>query len=156
VGFDAQGFDHGAAYRRQAGSRERRAAFVFAGIDDEVIGDFGLSGNGAASEEIDRFDHGFGTPRHTLLLASSFGHSSVFGPANLGVGETPPLEGEDIDAEVRADIVFYETPKGGAVFSVGSMGFAASLSHNDYDNNISRMIENVVTRFLDEAPFPPP
>ena len=156
VGFDAQGFDHGAAYRRQAGSRDPRAAFVFAGIGDEVIGDFGLSGNGAASEEIDRFDHGFGTPRHALLLASSFGHSSVFGPSNLGVGETPPLEGEGIDPEIRADIVFYETPRGGAVFSVGSMGFAASLSHNGYDNNVSRMIENVVARFLDEAPFPPP
>ena len=38
----------------------------------------------------------------------------------------------------------------------GSMGFAASLSHDDYDNNVSRMIENVVTRFLDETPFPPP
>ena len=156
VGFDAQGFDHGAGYRRQAGSRDPRAAFVFAGIDDEVIGDFGLSGNGAASEEIDRFDHGFGTPRHALLLASSFGHSSVFGPSNLGIGETPPLEGEGIDPEIRADIVFYETPNGGAVFSVGSMGFAASLSHNDYDNNVSRMIKNVVTRFLDEAPFPAP
>ena len=156
VGFDAQGFDHGAPYRRQAGSRDPRAAFVFAGIDDEVIGDFGLSGNGAASEEIDRFDHGFGTPRHALLLASSFGHSSVFGACNLGVGETPSLVGEDIDAEIRADIVFYETPRGGAVFSVGSMGFAASLSHNDYDNNVSRMTENVVTRFLDEVPFPAP
>ena len=74
-----------------AGRQPRpRAAFVFAGIEDEVIGDFGLSGNGAASEEIDRFDHGFGTPRHALLLASSFGHSAVFGPSNLGVGETPP------------------------------------------------------------------
>ena len=156
VGFDAQGFDHGAAYRRQAGSRDPRAAFVFEGIADEIIGDFGLSGNGAASEEIDRFDHGFGTPRHALLLASSFGHSSVFGPCNLGVGEIPPLEGEGIDTEIRADIVFYETPRGGAVFSVGSMGFAASLSHNDYDNNVSRMIENVVGRFLDEAPFPAP
>ena len=156
VGFDAQGFDHGAAYRRQAGSRDPRAAFVFEGIEDEVIGDFGLSGGGAASEEIDRFDHGFGTPRHALLLASSFGHSSVFGPCNLGVGEIPPLEGEGIDTEIRADIVFYETPRGGAVFSVGSMGFAASLSHNDYDNNVSRMIENVVTRFLDETPFPAP
>ena len=52
--------------------------------------------------------------------------------------------------------MFYESPGGGAVFSVGSMGFAASLSHNDYDNNVSRMIENVVNRFLDEAPFPAP
>ena len=52
--------------------------------------------------------------------------------------------------------MFFETPNGGAVFSVGSMGFAASLCHNDYDNNVSKMIDNVVTRFLDETPFPAP
>ena len=43
VGFDAQGFDHGSGYRRRAGSHDRRAAFIFEGVDDEVIGDFGPS-----------------------------------------------------------------------------------------------------------------
>ncbi len=48
---------------------------------------------------------------------------------------------------IRADIVYYETPNGGAVFSVGSITFCGSLSHQNYANNISRMVDNVLTRF---------
>ncbi len=36
---------------------------------------------------------------------------------------------------------------GGAVFSVGSITFCGSLSHANYANPISRMLENVLTRF---------
>ena len=48
---------------------------------------------------------------------------------------------------IRADIVYFETTAGGAVFSVGSITFCGSLSHNN-QNNISRMLENVLRRFL--------
>ena len=48
---------------------------------------------------------------------------------------------------LRAEIVFFETPNGGAVFSVGSITFCGSLPHNDFDNNISRMVDNVLRRF---------
>jgi hypothetical protein len=37
---------------------------------------------------------------------------------------------------------------GRAVFSVGSITSCGSLSHNNYQNNISRMLENVLRRFL--------
>ena len=57
---------------------------------------------------------------------------------------------------VRADMVFYETPGGGAVFSTGSIAFAGSLSPNGYRNNASRVIDNVVRRFVDEAAFVAP
>ena len=50
-------------------------------------------------------------------------------------------------------MVFYETENGGAVFSTGSIAFAGSLSHNDYNNNVSRLLENVVNRFLDSDPI---
>jgi N,N-dimethylformamidase len=50
---------------------------------------------------------------------------------------------------VKADLVFFETPKGGAVFSVSSISWAGSLAHQGYDNNVSRITENVVRRFLD-------
>jgi hypothetical protein len=55
---------------------------------------------------------------------------------------------------VRGDIVFYETPNGGAVFSVSSMAWAGSLHHNEYDNNVSRITDNVLRRFADPEPFP--
>jgi N,N-dimethylformamidase len=63
------------------------------------------------------------------------------------------LPGEPPHRLIRSDVVFFETPAGGAVFSVGSITFCGSLSHNDYDNNISRMVNNVLTRFKDPAPF---
>ena len=44
-------------------------------------------------------------------------------------------------------MVYFETPQGGAVFSVGSITFCGSLFHNRYDNNISRLVNNVLTRF---------
>ena len=43
------------------------------------------------------------------------------------------------DPKVRADMTFFECPNGGAVFSTGSITYAASLSHNNYDNNIARL-----------------
>ena len=57
--------------------------------------------------------------------------------------------GEPVEDLVRADMTYFETPNGGAVFSVGSITFCGSLSHNDYDNNVSRIVDNVLRRFRD-------
>jgi N,N-dimethylformamidase len=46
-------------------------------------------------------------------------------------------------------MVFFETPAGGAVFSTGSITFCGSLPHNTYDNSISKILANVLDRFLD-------
>ena len=50
-------------------------------------------------------------------------------------------------------MVFFETPDGGGVFSVSSISYAGSLAHNGYNNNISRITENVLRRFLDPKPL---
>jgi N,N-dimethylformamidase len=63
---------------------------------------------------------------------------------------------DSADPHVRADLVFFETPKGGAVFSTGSIAWAGSLAHNSYDNDVSRITRNVVRRFLDPEPFEAP
>jgi N,N-dimethylformamidase len=39
------------------------------------------------------------------------------------------------------------------VFSVGSIAWAGSLSHHAYRNNVSRITQNVLMRFLDESAF---
>lgn len=57
---------------------------------------------------------------------------------------------------MKADTTFFETPAGGAVFSVGSIAWSAGLPHNGYDNNVARFPENVLRRFLDDAPFTMP
>jgi N,N-dimethylformamidase len=50
-------------------------------------------------------------------------------------------------------MVFFETPNGGAVFSVGSIAYCGSLSPNNYQNAASRLTENVLRRFLEPAPL---
>lgn len=153
VGFAAQGFDRSAHYRRAAGADDPRAAFIFEGVPDQVIGDFGSLGGGAAGEEIDRFDLRLGSPPHALVLASSEGHTKDMLRTKEEYLSTVPWFA---DPKVRADLVFFEGPNGGAVFSTGSITWCASLAHNGHDNNVARITGNVLRRFLDPEPFVPP
>ena len=148
VGFSAQGLFEGSYYRRMPGADDPRVAWIFEGIDDEVIGDFGLSGGGAAGFELDRADVELGTPPNTLTLARSEAHQSHFVvvPEEL-LTHVTTVTGERPKALIRAEIVYFETTGGGAVFSTGSITFCGSLSHENYDNNVSRMLENVLRRF---------
>lgn len=154
VGFSAQGGAPGSPYRRQPDSFNPRARFIFEGIgDDEIIGGFGLNTNAAAGFEIDRLDYRLGTPPHTLLLASSSNHHESYWHAVEEVDMTGPHESAAACRDVRADMTFYEHSGGGAVFSVGSISWTGSLSHNGYDNNVSRITGNVLRRFLSGEPF---
>ena len=155
-GFAAQGFDHSSYYRRQPDSFDPRARFIFEGVgDDERIGDFGLVLGGAAGLELDRYDLAFGTPPHALRLASSEDHTGTYLHVNEELGHMyPSISGLD-DPNVRADLVFFETGAGGAVFSTGSIAWCGSLFHNQYDNNVSRITGNVLRRFLDSTRFDP-
>ena len=56
VGFSCQAAFEGTHYRRLPASRDARFAWMFDGIEDDVIGDYGLSGGGAAGFELDRAD----------------------------------------------------------------------------------------------------
>jgi N,N-dimethylformamidase len=148
IGFSAQGLFEGSYYRRMPGADDPRAAWIFAGIDDEIIGDFGLSGGGAAGFELDRADVELGTPPNALILARSEGHQKHFVavPEEL-LTHVTTVTGEKPKALIRAEIVYFETVSGGAVFSTGSITFCGSLSHNNYDNDVSRMLENVLRHF---------
>lgn len=153
VGFITQGFDECSYYRRTPASDDPRAAFIFDGVSDEIIGDFGLLMGGASGYEIDRADAMMGTPRHALVVASSEGHSNLYDLMVTSlVDSLPPANPDDPD-RIRADMVFYETPGGGAVFSVGSIAWSGSLSHARYDNNVAAVSRNVLNRFLDPQPF---
>src|SRR5205814_2897283 len=57
VGFTAQGFDRNQPYRRQPGSFDPRASWIFEGVGaDELIGEHPslVLGVGAAGPELDR------------------------------------------------------------------------------------------------------
>ncbi len=151
IGFAAQGFDGGTYYRVAPDAANPRVAFVMDGVAaTDIIGAHGTQGGGAAGEEIDRFDASLGSPAHALVIASSENHR----PGMLRVKEElfmmrPPAN----DPEIRADMTFFETPSGGAVFSTGSISYAGALSTNDYDNDIARLTGNVLRRFVDPTPF---
>ena len=156
TGFTAQGFDRSEPYRRTDSSRDPRAAFIFEGIGDEPIGDFGLVGGGAAGWEIDRVDFALGTPPHTLVVAVADTFSTAYNWVKEEFHHSTACISGDVQKLVRCDMVFFECPNGGAVFSTSSISWGGSLSHNGYNNNVSRIMENVVRRFLDPTPFPPP
>ncbi len=153
VGFSAQGLFEGSYYRRQPCADDPRAAFIFAGVEDQVIGDFGLSGGGAAGFELDRADAALGTPAGAIVVATSEGHgpSFVVVPEEL-LSHISTVNGERPSRLLRADMTYAELPGGGAIFAVGSITFCGSLSHNGYDNNVSRILKNVIDRFRGRRP----
>ncbi|WP_274628177.1 N,N-dimethylformamidase beta subunit family domain-containing protein [Arvimicrobium flavum] len=155
IGFSGQGFDRSSYFRRANGSHDPRAAFIFDGIEGEILGDFGASG-GAAGEELDSFDPRLGSPAHALVLASSENHSPAYQPANDMVMVPHLGTGALFNPAVKADMVFFECPNGGAVFSTGSIAYAGALSHNGFDNDIARLTGNVLRRFADPEPFDMP
>ena len=57
------------------------------------------------------------------------------------------VSGEKPARLLRADMTYAELPGGGAIFAVGSITFCGSLSHGGYDNNVSRILRNVLDRF---------
>ena len=152
VGFTGQGLFEGTHYRRTPESYAPELAWVFDGIDGDIIGDYGLSGGGAAGFELDRADAALGTPEDAVILARS---------------ETPPksmtlvleemlshistVNGEPPQDLQRAEIVLFPTPAGGMVFSVGSITFCGSLWRNGFEGPVSRLVENVVRRMLRPA-----
>jgi N,N-dimethylformamidase len=150
VGFVAQGFDRAAPYERTAASRGGRAAWIFDGVEADVIGTAGVGG-GAAGQEVDRFDAELGSAPHALVLASAtdFGEDMLRTKEEFLASIPIPYP----DGRVRADIVFYETPAGGAVFSVGSIAWWGALAVDEYHNDVARITANVLRRFADPEPF---
>ena len=156
VGMAGQGFDVCSYYRRTEASHHPRAAFICDGIEDETIGDFGTVGGGAAGIEVDRFDPNKGSPPHALVVASSEGLSDNYYPGPEDIDNASPTIDGSQNPDVRADLTFFETPNGGAVFSTGSIAWIGSLSWNNFDNNVSQVTGNVLRRFLDKRSFEMP
>lgn len=139
VDITGMGFSRAVAFRRTDASYDPRAAFAFDGVEEKVIGGHGLHMGGAAGYEVDGADYASGTPAHALVVATA----DDFGAYVQTDSRIAP----------RADMVFFETPAGGAVFSFSSITWTGSLSGNSYNNCVSAITRNVLRRFLDPAPF---
>src|SRR5262249_3439988 len=97
-----------------------------------------------------------GSPAHALLLATSAGrHTDYYQVTSEDVPIQVPGQGGTQSPLVRADMVFFETAGGGAVFSVGSINWLGSLGTNGYDNNVARITNTLLNRFRDPTPLTP-
>jgi N,N-dimethylformamidase len=155
LGFAAEGWSKAVGYRRHPASYEGVGKVFFAGIRDEVIGDFGHILDGAAGDEVDRYDVKLGSPAHATVLATSTPLGNEY---QLVIEDQilalPDQGGASRPDAVCADIVYFPVgDKGGAVFSTGSITWAGSMAWNDFDNNTAKLTENVVRAFIeDELP----
>ena len=151
VGFSAQGLFEGVGFERLPPSEDPAFAWMWEGVGGPVIGAYGLSGGGAAGFELDRADPMLGSPDNLLILARSLPTPpSFFNVPEDILSRYRSETGEDPAELLRGEIVYFDTPSGGAVFSVGSITFCGSLWQNGaFTGPISRLLENVVRKFAD-------
>lgn len=146
VGFAAQGSAPARPYRRTQASTDARASWIFEGLAiDEPIGVNGIVMGGAGGLEFDRADVRLGTPAHALVVATATGFSNAYQLASEDLTITEPRESGVDDPRLRADMVYFETPNGGAVFATGSIAFGGTLG---VDGPASRVLRNVLDGFL--------
>jgi N,N-dimethylformamidase len=154
VGFTAQGFDVSLPYRVEAGAAGGRAGFILAGLDaDAPLGGGGSVLGGPAGFEIDRADAALGTPSGAVLVASANGFSDGYQGAVEDITTADSRQGGTVSELVRSDVVFFETPAGGGVFATGSIAWCGALETGGEETPVGRITGNVLSRFLDQAPF---
>ena len=152
-------FNGSSPYKKLDTAKNPRAAWIFEGTTEgNLFGDYGIDKvhGAAAGFEIDRFNAGNGTPRHALQLATSEPLRPTIEDVKLlqlplNIAYHPP---KDPKPWGQADVVFFETANGGAMFSTGSIVWISSSLEDDFNNDIAQITRNVVKRFLDPTPFP--
>ena len=135
VEYSATSFGHSdqnRGFKRTSLSYDDPYSFVFEGVEDETIGEFGLNLDSAVGYELDSAQDA--TRHHAVAVL-----------ARASDGLNPPSVAP---ASPIADMTLLCRPGGGAVFSAGSVTWTGSLSHNNYSNNVSAVTENVLRRFL--------
>lgn len=154
TGFGSEGLDVSSYYKRTPESYGQDMAWMFKGIDENLLGDFGLVGGGAAGLELDIYDPMLGSPPESTIVAASQGHTDGYLEVTEELFFNVPGSGGTQNAKVRADIVYFPTNNGGAVWSCSSISYCGSLSHDNYENNISTLTANVLDQFASDGPAP--
>jgi len=154
VGFTAQGFDKALPYEWTIDSSHPVAGFICRGIDTAApLGDAGSVLGGAAGFEIDRMDELQGTPPGTVLVARAVGFGDGYQGTVEDVKTADSRQGGSVSELVRADVVFFVHPGGGAVFSVGSISWCGALSADGGVSPVGQATLNVLERFASSEPF---
>jgi N,N-dimethylformamidase len=154
TGFASEGMDESVPYRRMPDGWHQGVAWIFDGVQGDVIGDFGLAGGGAAGVEIDRYDLTLGTPPHARILATSESFSDNYPLVQEEIMYNHPGMGGTQHPHVRCDMVYFTTPNGGAVFAPSSIAWGQALPCKGFDNDVSRVMKNVLDAFAREGALP--
>lgn len=156
VGFASEGWSKGCGYRRLEASYNSPAAALFAGISEEIVGDYGHVLGGAVGDEVDRYDVALGSPEHAYVLGTSTGlgneYQLVIEDLTLSLPDQGGAQRPDM---VRSDMVLFPIDGGGWVFSVGSITYGGALAWNKCDNGLSRLTANVLKAFAGSGPVLP-
>lgn len=153
VGFVAAG-NPGASAGYHRATVDPRVAWVFDGVldgDAEEFGYYGVSG-AAAGLEIDSASALLGTAPEAIVLATSVGHSDDMLESRENFNMTSRVLGGARNPRVKSDLVLWPRANGGAVFSTGSIGFSGALYDLEGRSEISRLLGNVVDRFIAGVP----
>ena len=124
------------------------------GVEGEIIGDFGLAHGGAGGIEMDRYDLEKGTPPHAKIIASSGGHTDNYMLVCEEILYAFPGMTGTYDHRIRADMVYFTSSNDGAVFATGSIAYGQALPVNNFDNNASQVLQNVMNAFIKDGRLP--
>lgn len=149
VAFAMEGWSKAQGYKRTAESFAGPASYLFDGIEEDLIGDFGYILGGAAGDECDRFDLSLGSPPQTVVLASATGFGVEYQIVNEDMLiPMPHQDGTTRPDRVRSDMVLVPIHGGGGVFSGSSIAFVGAIAWNDFENNIAKLVNNVLDAFI--------
>ena len=146
-------------YRRLPDSFDARAAWIFEGVgDDEPIGDFGLVMGGAGGRRDRPRRPGAGHAAARARRSRAPTATPTCTPAQMDDTLFHQLTegGSDEPARPRRHGLLRDAERRSGVRPGLDLVVRQPLARNGYENNVSRITENVLRRFLDPAPFPPP
>lgn len=144
VTYVIMSFGKSRPYRRLEESHYGNYAWLFDGVLSNTFGAEGGVLGGAAGYEIDAVIRSEETPKNLVRLAVADGFDESF-------QVRPDLWVAGGEAERtalrRADMTIYQHEGGGVVFSTGSVAWIGALPNPSQDNDVGRIMLNLMGRF---------
>lgn len=115
---------------------------------DSILGFEGFGG-GVLGDEIDCMDFVLGILINVVLLVLLVGYDDIFGLFNEEIMYLMINIIGILMRKIWSDMVLFEISGGGMVFSVGSINWYLLLGWDGYENNVVRLMWNVLRRFME-------
>ncbi|MGH6763756.1 MAG: N,N-dimethylformamidase beta subunit family domain-containing protein [Phyllobacterium sp.] len=141
VGMSLMGFDQALPYTRTAESHDAACQWLFAGIENETFGDYGLVLGGVAGYEVDATNAYMGSARDIVVLARADGFSEAYvdDPARWH-------EGSIAERQKRrcAEMTIRHLKSGGLIFTASSVSWCGALPNGGEMNDVGKITLNLL------------